>query len=100
MALCLKECRIRNDTIAIVMDKIQSREVRAVELAKKYVLKYKVQLPQEFIDHVMSDAGKAYIENFYRHPDSWSETITAWKNQENGMCLLPDDAGNRELDDF
>ena len=66
----------------------------------KYVLKYHVTLPQEFIDHVMSDEGKAYIEQFADSSESWSDTLKGWKKQEGMLCLLPDNAGDIELDDF
>ena len=66
----------------------------------KYVVKYHVTLPQEFIDHVMSDAGKAYIDSFIDQSDSWSDTIKAWKKQQGFICLLPNNAGEIELQDF
>ena len=66
----------------------------------KYVLKYHVTLPQEFVDHAMSDEGAAYIESFLKKSDSWSDTIQDWKKEEGVLCLLPDDAGDIELDEF
>ena len=67
----------------------------------KYVVKYHVTLPQEFIDHVMSDAGTEFLENCMEDTESWPGTIKNWKDSEkNGLCLLPDNAGDKELEDF
>ena len=67
----------------------------------KYVVKYHVTLPQEFIDHVMSDEGTEFLKQCELDGDSWTERIEDWKNsEENGMCLLPDDAGDMGLEDF
>jgi len=66
----------------------------------KYVVKYHVTLPEDFIDYIMSGAGDDFLESFYSHPDSWSGTIKKWKNEERGLCLLPDDTGNIDLSDF
>ncbi|MCM1541058.1 MAG: hypothetical protein NC121_07340 [Blautia sp.] len=66
----------------------------------KYVLKYHVTLPQEFIDHVMSDAGTAFLKEQTGKDDSWAARVREWKGQENTLCLLPEDAGNLELEDF
>lgn len=67
----------------------------------KYVLKYHVALPQEFIDHVLSDAGTLYLEQFAIENKSWGKTIQSWKNSdEPGLILLPDNAGALELDEF
>lgn len=66
----------------------------------KYVLKYHVTLPQDFIDHVMSDEGKAYLERFGVQSSSWSGIIEDWKEQKDRICLLPTDVGDISLDDF
>lgn len=66
----------------------------------KYVLKYHVKLPIDFINHVMSDAGTEFIEKQMSENTSWAETIKEWKKGQGGICLLPDDAGDKELDDF
>lgn len=66
----------------------------------KYVLKYHVTLPQEFIDHVMSDEGTAYFERFIDESDSWSDEIKMWKKKKGLLCLLRDNAGETELEDF
>ena len=67
----------------------------------KYVLKYHVSLPQEFVNHVMSNAGTLYLEQFVLQSKSWSKTIESWKNADApGLILLPDNAGNLELDEF
>lgn len=66
----------------------------------KYVLKYGLVLPQEFIDHVMSEAGTAFLEKCIKENKSWGQTIKGWKEQSNTLCLLPDDAGDIELEAF
>ncbi len=66
----------------------------------KYVVKYHVTLPPEFIDHVMSEEGRAFIEHFLDQSVSWSDTIKKWKKQQGIMCLLPDNAGEVELEEF
>ena len=66
----------------------------------KYVVKYHVTLPEEFVEYVMSGAGDAFYEEFIDKSDSWSETIKKWKKQKGMLCLLPDDAGDKELADF
>lgn len=66
----------------------------------KYVVKYHVTLPQEFIDHVMSEEGTAFIERFIDRSDSWSDTIKKWKKRQGFLCLLPDNAGEIELEQF
>lgn len=66
----------------------------------KYVLKYHVTLPQEFIDHVMSDAGTEFLEEQAKNNNSWVDRIKDLKEQEGTLCLLPEDAGNIEVDDF
>ena len=66
----------------------------------KYVVKYHVTLPEEFVEYITSGAGDAFLEAFYNNPKSWSDTIKKWKNQGSGICLLPDNAGDNELSDF
>lgn len=66
----------------------------------KYVLKYHVTLPQEFIDHVMSDEGTAFLREQEQATDSWAGRIQDLKKQEGVLCLLPDNAGDEELEDF
>ena len=67
----------------------------------KYVLKYKVSLPQEFINHVMSEEGTKFLEEFETDGDSWRGRIAEWKKSDRkGLCLLPDDAGDVGVDDF
>ena len=66
----------------------------------KYVVKYHVTLPQEFIDYVMSDEGAAFIEDFIDQSDSWPNVIKNWKKQQGSLCLLPDNAGDIEIEEF
>lgn len=66
----------------------------------KYVVKYHLVLPEEFIDHVMSDEGTAFLEKCVSEHKTWGQIIHRWKQQPNTLCLLPDDAGQIELEDF
>ena len=66
----------------------------------KYVIKYHVTLPQEFIDHVMSEEGASFIERFIDQSDSWSHAIKEWNKRHGYLCLLPSNAGSAELKDF
>lgn len=66
----------------------------------KYVLKYHVTLPQEFVDHAMSKKGSEFIEQWMKEQASWSNEIQNMKAQEGMLCLLPDNAGDMDLEDF
>ena len=66
----------------------------------KYVVKYGLKLPQEFIDHVMSEAGSKFIESCIEENESWSTVIKEWKKKKGFICFLPDNAGDVELDEF
>ena len=66
----------------------------------KYVVKYGLELPQAFIDHVMSEEGTKFIEQQIEENESWSDTIKQWKKQKGLLCLMPDDAGDKDLEDF
>ena len=66
----------------------------------KYVVKYGLTLPQEFIDHVLSPAGIQFLEEFRRTTPSWEGVICSWKDQAGTLCLLPDNAGNEDLENF
>lgn len=68
--------------------------------AWKYVVKYHVTLPQEFIDHVMSEDGEAYLDQLTKENNSWAKSIEDLKNRSNTICLLPDDAGDIALENF
>ena len=45
----------------------------------KYVVKYRVTLPQEFIEYVMSEEGDSFIERFIDENDSCSDRIKAMR---------------------
>jgi len=66
----------------------------------KYVVKYGLTLPQEFIDHVLSPAGIQFLEEFKRTNPSWESVIRSWTDQPGMLCLLPDNAGNKDLENF
>lgn len=67
----------------------------------KYVVKYGLKLPQTFIDHVMSEEGTQFLESCKADKNdngSWSDVIKDWKKEPG--CWLPDNAGDKELEDF
>ena len=66
----------------------------------KYVVKYHVTLPQEFISHVMSEEGTKYLENFAKSEESWANTFERWKENGNFISFLPQKDGGPSLDDF
>lgn len=68
--------------------------------AWKYVMKYHVTLPKDFIDKVMSEEGTAFLDKCAKSNNSWSKTIKEWKDQPNSLCLMPDNAGDLSLEDF
>jgi len=67
----------------------------------KYVIKYGLELPQDFIDHVMSDEGTQYIEQQIDSNKSRLEPVVKqWKKSKGFNSLLPYDARDIELKDF
>ncbi len=66
----------------------------------KYVVKYGLILPDDFIEYVMSEKGTEFIERQIKSRNSWENTIEEMKKSPNGICLLSDDAGEMSLDDF
>ena len=68
--------------------------------AWKYVLKYGFVLPQEFIDHVMSDAGTAFIEAAIDKSDLWCAAVKPFKKKQGFRCFLPDSDEIKRLDRF
>ena len=68
--------------------------------AWKYVLKYHVKLPQDFIDHVMSDEGTAFLEKARGNMDSWYQQVEKIEGENRHINLLPRDGGDISLEDF
>ena len=68
--------------------------------AWKYVVKYHVRLPQEFIDYVMSGEGDEFLKKHQHCPDSWQTSIEEQYEGESYLNLLPKDAGDIGLEDF
>ena len=66
----------------------------------KYVVKYHVTLPQEFIDYVMSGEGDAVLNEYLDQPDTWADVFQKMRERDNGHCIRPDDAGDKDIDDF
>lgn len=55
----------------------------------KYVLKYNLVLPQDFIDYVMSGAGDAFFEECIEKSELWTDAIKAWKKKQGYIAFLP-----------
>ena len=66
----------------------------------KYVVKYGLVLPDDFIDHVMSEEGTAFLRKCKAEDESWSNVIKEWKEQPDSLCLIPDNIGDKKLKDF
>ena len=66
----------------------------------KYVVKYGLKLPKDFVDHVMSPEGEAFLKEFAAQNDSWQNRIQEMKQAKNTLCLLPEDAGDILLEKF
>ena len=69
--------------------------------AWKYVVKYHVTLPQDFIDYVMSDEGTRFMdENGGYGSDSFYNTIETLYDGKPHINGMPKDAGDLPLDEF
>ncbi len=68
--------------------------------AWKYVLKYHVKLPQDFIEHVMSDEGTTFLENARKNKDSWYHQVEEIEEGNSHINLLPRDGGDVSLEEF
>lgn len=66
----------------------------------KYVLKYHVKLPQDFIEHVMSEEGTAFLEKARKNMDTWYQLIEKLEGEKGHMNFLPKDAGDISLEEF
>ena len=64
------------------------------------MVKYHVTLPQEFIDYVMSGEGDAVLNEYQDQPDTWADVFQKMRERDNVNCMLPDDAGDMDIDDF
>lgn len=68
--------------------------------AWKYVVKYHVGLPQEFVDYVMSGEGDEFLESHMPDSGSWHNRIDKAYGDEPHLNLLPTDGGDIGLEDF
>ncbi|MBD5087360.1 MAG: hypothetical protein HDT30_00895 [Clostridiales bacterium] len=66
----------------------------------KYIKKYGLTLPKEFIDYVMSEAGTAYLQSCQESEESWSNVISGMKESKNMFCMLSNDAEDEDIKDF
>lgn len=66
----------------------------------KYVIKYGLELPKEFIDHVMSEEGTKFIEQQIEENEDLSDTIKQSRKQTEFQVLMPDAADYEDLEDF
>ena len=65
----------------------------------KYIVKYGLELPQEFIDHVMSEAGTEFIDKQIKENESWSKVLKEWKENKKNILVLVDPNGEEDDDD-
>ena len=68
--------------------------------AWKYVTKYHVRLPQEFVDYVMSGAGDEFAREHVPWARSWFEHIEESYGDAPHGNYLPEDAGDIDIEDF
>ena len=66
----------------------------------KYVVKYGLKLPQEFMDHVMSPEGKAFVKKMKASQGSWQKTFCEWDKRDSMHLMVPENAGDISIDDF
>ncbi|MBR3438492.1 MAG: hypothetical protein IKH13_03195 [Clostridia bacterium] len=65
----------------------------------KYVVKYHIKLPQEFVDYVMSGQGDQFLYSFI--DKNYSENGLISKNKKEGLlCLLSANTTDKDLSDF
>lgn len=68
--------------------------------AWKYVTKYHVRLPQEFVDYVMSGAGDDFLREHLPDASSWFQQIEDSYGDTSHANLLPKNAGSIDIEDF
>ena len=66
----------------------------------KYVVKYHLTLPEDFIEHVMSEEGNVFLESCHYGADSWYQAFEESFADKPHMNFLPEDAGDVKLDEF
>lgn len=66
----------------------------------KYVVKYHLTLPQDFIDHVLSDKGTLFLERATKRNGSWHDRINELAGDGPQLDLLPADDDDISLDEF
>ena len=62
----------------------------------KYVLKYHVTLPQEFVDYVMSSVLDDYFIQHIEDSDIWPEYMKPYKKKQGWKSFLPNHSDYRE----
>ncbi|NMD37668.1 MAG: hypothetical protein GYA87_03180 [Christensenellaceae bacterium] len=66
----------------------------------KYVIKYNLTLPQEFIDHVMGDESATYIKKRLEDNKDISDRIKRWDDTQDYKLLKLDITAIEELENF
>ena len=66
----------------------------------KYIVKYHVTIPQNFIDKVMSDEGTAFLEKYAENNEEWRKRIKELKENPETLYLVPKKPGDYSLDEF
>ena len=65
----------------------------------KYVVKYRLALPEEFIEFVLGNEGSKVYESMVVGKN-WNNVIQDWKATGDSIIFLPDNADDKELCDF
>ncbi len=66
----------------------------------KYVVKYHVVLPEEFVDYVMSGKGDRFLEYMSASDLSWGKAFDDWDKDPHTHVYMPRDAGDIDIKDF
>ena len=68
----------------------------------KYAVKYGLEIPDFFIRHVNSAAGKKFFDDYMKNNNpTWKKIIADEKSaRKDSLFLLPDDTGDIDLDNF
>ncbi len=59
-----------------------------------------MELPQDFIDHVLSPAGQEFLEKAKQSGESRGQVFDEWDKDENNHVILPGGAGDIGVEEF
>jgi len=66
----------------------------------KYVVKYGLKLPEEFVEYVMTGGGDEFLDTYAESHLSWKKIIADMKFGEEMGRLYPEDAGDIDIEEF